>query len=355
MNAFLSSVQSQIMIRPGTMAEAGQAANHAAESLVFKLYQDRRPINTQRAQRAALAIFASFMRTCGIMPTGDLYSDPTAWQGVTWGIVQAFQAWQLQTGYAIKTINDRVSMVKVYMTMANAAGMVSDGEILRLHSLKAYSHKEAIDTDQKRAADGIATRKGHKKISATQITEEQARALCTVRNDTPQARRDVLIFCLMTDHAMRVSEVSDLRVENIDRAKKQAIFYRRKTGTTSKHNLRGRCWQLLQEYLAADNTAQNGPLILASCKTGALVQKGMSTSALADRVREIGRSVGIANLSPHDLRHAAATFAGIDPNVSLAGLMSFGGWKSANIAAGYMNRGEADNDGVFLGMDAISD
>jgi len=134
----------QITDHLGNLATLGQAANKAAESAVFKLYQDRRPINTQRSQRAALAIFAQFMRTCGLMATGDLYEDPTAWAGVTWGLVQTFQAWLLQNGYSVKTINDRVSVVKVYMALANQADIIPDGEIIRLQALKGYSKKEAI-------------------------------------------------------------------------------------------------------------------------------------------------------------------------------------------------------------------
>jgi integrase len=331
--------------------ELGQAANKAAENATFKLYQDRRPINTQRSQRAALSIFAEFMRTCGLMTTGNLYEDPTAWAGITWGLVQTFQSWLLQNGYATKTVNDRVSVVKVYMTMANAAGIIPDTEILRLQSLKGYTRKEAIDTDAKRTSAGIATRRGAKKSAATPITEDQARALCQARNETPQARRDALIFCLLLDHGLRVSEVADLRIENIDRAAKQITFYRRKTGKTSRHNLRGRAWQVMSAYLSKDITTQSGSLILASCKTGALIDKGVTTRAIGKRVQRLGQGVGLANLSPHDCRHNGATLAGRDPSVSLAALMQWGGWDSATSAARYIDHGLADNDGVSLGMD----
>lgn len=350
MNDILFSVDSRITSRLGGMVELGQAANRAVESAIFKLYQEKRPENTQRSQRAALAVFAEFMRTCGLA-SPDLYSDPFSWMGITWGLVQAFQRWMLQQGYAVKTINDRVSVIKVYMALANQAGVIPDGEILRLQALKGYSKKESFDADAKRAKDGIATRRGNKKITPTAITEEQADQLCTVRNETPQARRDALIFVLLCDHGLRASEVADLRVENIDRTAKQMKFYRRKTGKTGLHNIRGRAWQILSEYLVKDNQDQSGPLILSSCKTGALVGKGMTTRAIAERVTQLGQGVGIANLSPHDLRHFGATINGNDPRVSLSGLMSWGGWSSATVAINYMNRGEADNDGVFLGMD----
>lgn len=333
----------------GTSLQAlGNAANDYASQNAFRLYQERRPINTQRSHRAALELFTAFLRFCGIAPAGDLHEDPAAWQGVTFGLVTAFMQWMTQNGYAIHTINDRVSTVKTYMRLAHSAGYIPDGEIIRLQGLKSYSAREGNDLDEKRTASGMETRRGKKKATPTFLSEAQIDSLCTPRNDTPQARRDALIFCLMFDHAMRVSEVADLQVENIDRNTRMIAFYRRKTGKTSRHVLRGRTWQLLSEYLSRDNTASAGPLILASCKTGALIDKGMSTSAIAARVR----GAGIDQLSPHDLRHAAATCVGNDERTSLNGLMRFGGWESAAVAVRYMNRaGDADNAGVHLGME----
>ena len=335
----------------GTLQALGLEANKAAENAIFKLYQDRRPINTQRSQRAALGIFAEFMRTCGLA-SPDLYSDPLSWMGITWGLVQTFQAWLLRQGYSVKTINDRVSVVKVYMALANQAGIIPDGEILRLQSLRGYTRKEGIDLDAKRSKQGLATRCGAKKAQSVLISEDQARILCQVRGDSPQARRDALIMCILLDHGLRVSEVSILKVEDIDFNAKQMTFYRPKTGKTSRHNLRGRAWQLLAEYMSKDNKVQSGPLILASCKTGALISgKGMTTRAIQERVTQLGKGVGLENLSPHDCRHYGATQAGNDPNVSLAALMAWGDWTSPQSAARYINRGQADNDGVNLGKD----
>lgn len=92
----------------------------------------------------------------------------------------------------MKTVNDRVSVIKVYMSLANQAGITPDSEILKLQSVRGYTRKEAKDTDAKREAEGIATRMGAKKSTATIITDEQAKALCQARSDTPQARRDAL-------------------------------------------------------------------------------------------------------------------------------------------------------------------
>ncbi|HKI53433.1 MAG TPA: tyrosine-type recombinase/integrase [Anaerolineales bacterium] len=346
------------LLQPITISESenmqtlGFEANRAAESAVFAIYQDRRPINTQRGQRAGLKVFSKFLQTCGIMPTGDLYEDPNAWHGITWGLCAAFQKWQLREGYSIKTINDRVSIVKVYMTLANSAGIIPDGEIIRLQSLKGYTVKEGIDADAKRTKQGLEIRKGTKKAKATTITEEQAQALCKVKNDMPQARRDALMMILLLDHGMRVSELAILKIEDINFQDRQMIFYRPKVGKWSTHNLRGRAWQRLCEYVQKDNRAESGPLILASHKTGQLTPgKGMATRSIQDRVRHLGQGIGIEKLSPHDCRHYGATQAGHDPRVSLAGLMAFGGWASPSSAARYIDHGDAENDGVFLGLD----
>lgn len=349
----MNALPLQTVSHNDTLQALGLHANRAAERAVFALYQERRPINTQRAQRAALKLFCQFLQTCGILPTGDLYEDPSAWTGITWGLVAAFQKWQLREGYSMKSINDRVSTVKVYAGLANSAGIIPDGEILRMQRVRAYTRKEGIDTDAKRAEAGVATRKGTKKAMPATITEGQAEELVTVRDNSPQARRDALLMCLLLDHGLRVSEAAILKVEDIDFDKKQMTFYRPKVGRWSRHNLRGRAWQVLCEYMLKDNRAKAGPSILASHKTGGLTPgKGMTVRGIQDRIRHLGQRVGIDNLSPHDCRHYGATQAGHDRRVSLAGLMAFGGWESAQSAVRYINRGEADNDGVFLGMES---
>jgi hypothetical protein len=77
----------------------------------------------------------------------------------------------------------------------------------------------------------------------------------------------------------------------------------------------------------------------------------LSVRAANERVRVLGAAVGLDGLGPHDCRHYGATKAGHDPSVSLASLMAWGGWESPTSAARYIDRGQADNDGVSLGMD----
>jgi integrase len=342
--------QALVEVSP-SQVEIGLLANKAATKAVFAIYQARRPENTRRAQKAALGLFSAYMRACGIA-TPDLYAEAWAWQGITWGLVQGFQDWMLEQGYSVKTVNDRVSAVKVYMSLANQAGIIPDGEILRLRSVRGFTRKEGIDTDKTRAAQGLDTRKGAKKAAAALLTDDQARKLKAGQTDTPQGRRDALLMVLLLDHGLRVSEAAGLCVENIDRDAKQMTFYREKTGRVSRHALRGRAWQLMAFYLEKDQKEASGPLFLASNKSGALLAgTGLTVRAIHERVKQLGRAVGVDNLSPHDCRHYGATKAGHDPNVSLAALMAWGDWQSPTSAARYIERGQTDNDGVSLGLE----
>lgn len=334
-----------------SQVELGLQANQAAARSVFATYQARRPENTRRSHRAALALFSEYMRSCGIA-TPDLYAEAWAWQGITWGLAQGFQDWLLKAGYSMKTVNDRVSVVKVYMGLANQAGVIPDAEILRLRALRGFTRKEAIDIDDRRAKAGLETRKGSKKAACTLLTDKQARLLKTGQPDTPQGRRDALLMGILLDHALRVSEIAGLAVENVDRETHQLTFYRPKTGRVSRHTLRGKTWQAMTAYLEHDQHAASGPLFLSSNKSGALEPgSGWGIRAINERVGQLGAAVGVENFSPHDCRHYAATKAGSDPNVSLAALMAFGDWTSPTSAARYIERGQADNDGVSLGAD----
>src|SRR5512139_3737350 len=83
---------------------AGQAANKAAARHTFTDYRSRKAANTVRRQDADLALFADYLTSAGL-PVGDFATDPRAWQGITWGLVEGFARWQLLKGYAVDSVN----------------------------------------------------------------------------------------------------------------------------------------------------------------------------------------------------------------------------------------------------------
>lgn len=90
-------------------------------------YRSRKAANTLRRQDADLALFARFLGETGVI-VGDLGTQPEAWEGVTWGLVEGFVRWQLQQGYSVGSVNVRLSTVKAYAKLALKAGTLSATE-----------------------------------------------------------------------------------------------------------------------------------------------------------------------------------------------------------------------------------
>ena len=81
----------------------------------------------------------------------------------------------------------------------------------------------------------------------------------------------------------------------------------------------------------------SGKLLMGSRKGGNL-EGGMSIRAIRARVRKMGESIDISNLSPHDLRHTRATRLASSMNVRE--LMDWFGWNSPAMAARYIESAE---------------
>src|SRR5438445_12866437 len=89
-------------------SDIGQAANQVARQSVLRDYQARKSAQTLRRQRADIALFEQFLASAGHTVKGLVY-DLAGWSFVTWGLVEAFNRWQLEQGYATGSINVRLA------------------------------------------------------------------------------------------------------------------------------------------------------------------------------------------------------------------------------------------------------
>ncbi len=147
---------------------------------------------------------------------------------------------------------------------------------------------------------------------------------------------------------LRCEEVTLLQVEAFDLDKAVFCFEQPKTGKELRHELHLQTYLALQRYLMLDHPSKTGPLLVGSRKGGTLTG-GMSTSAINQRIRALGKRVGVTSmiLSPHDCRHfwaSSATEAGTD----LESLKQAGGWSSLEMALRYIKEREIANENVKL-------
>ncbi len=135
-----------------SLQTAGQIANQAAGSAIFSRYLSQKAANTLKRHSRDLELFTEYLLDIGIMPENgaDFQTNPQAWRGVTWGIVEGFIAWQLQEGYAISSVNARLSTVKVYTQLAVKASAIPREEGMLIQSVKGFSRAGAVNVDAKR-------------------------------------------------------------------------------------------------------------------------------------------------------------------------------------------------------------
>lgn len=371
--------QKELLLVPAQTAESAlaQSANETAAAYLFADYHSRRSIKTLRTQTAALVVWVEYLQkikaansllvdgktwAAGYFsahelehlaktaedqqtPLAVLYAAtycqhvPTAWQGISWGVVEGFVKWMLKKGYSIATVNNRLSAVQVYVRLATKAGVIPQNEYALIREVRGYGGTEGKRVNSKRPK----TRLGHKKAEAVILTAEQARLLKTKHPDTPQGIRDKLLMCLLLDLGLRASEVAALRVEDV--VEGYAIVYRQKTDHTDRLALSADILRVLAAYRPYQRPT--GLLLRGSHRNTQLTDDVMSTRAIGARVKALGRDIlGIWELSPHDLRHTWATHAAKHSNPFA--LRDAGGWSNMQTPSRYVERAKVANEGIKL-------
>ena len=201
--------------------------------------------------------------------------------------------------------------------------------------VSGYSHKEGQRIDEQREAADIETRLGKKKATFYVLSTDQDLELMVNCKRNEQGKRDRVLLVLLLDLGLRVSEVADLQAEHFNLETGMLEVYRRKTDTITTFELMNGKLKTMREYFEV--VQSTGRLIKGSRKGGKLEGR-MSTCAIWARIRNMGKAIGIDNLSPHDLRHTRATRLAGSKNVRE--LMDWFGWNSPAMAARYIESAE---------------
>jgi integrase len=361
---------------PTPLELAGRAANRAAGRHVFQRYMSEKSANTLKRQARDLELFAEYLLEAQIplLHGADFQNKPAAWQGISWGIVEGFVQWQLQEGYAVSSVNARLTTVRVYAGMAARAGFVDPREMMLIKSVNGFSRQGALNVDEQRQEaemptridevtydyrpEGarrrrVVTRRSTKKCRPRLLSDEEAERLKQLHNTSPQGQRDVLLLCLLLDHGLRASEAALLTVSNFDIDGGEMTFYRPKVKGTDQewttHKLTEETLAAVTAYIKGRHPAPllaDTPLLLATTRllkdgTGGELKacQPLSRVRISERVKWLGQQLGMAKLSAHDCRHYCATkMARL--GYGLDELMAWLGWTSAQTAMRYVTAAE---------------
>ena len=328
---------------PTILETVGTAASLAAAKFRFEDYRSRLSAQTVRRQNADLMLFAEFLHNVEVRRVGALNEDPQAWRGVSWGLVEAFVKWQLKEGYAVSSVNVRLSTVKSYARLAFQAGTLSAEDYALIRSVQGYARREKRRIDARRTQ----TRVGLKKETPVTLTAEQAAELKNQPLATVQGARDALLVALLLDHGLRAGEAAGLTIENLDLGSGLLKFYRSKVGKTQTHRLSADSWRAALSYTKFVTSETPKSALLRAVRKGGekLGATALTPRGISLRVKELGKALGIENLSAHDCRHTWATQAaraGTDP----FRLQQAGGWSSLAMPRRYVEDSEIANEGM---------
>lgn len=328
-----------------SMAGLAHVADRAAEQSVLARYRDRKAAHTLRRQAADIALFEKFLNEAAKSVSAvNMAHDLAAWSGITHGLIEAFNLWQLSHGYAIGSVNVHLATIKTYASLAFSARYMSSEDYSLIRAVKGFRQAEGRNQDDKRTE---TRRPLSKKAEPTMLNSDQAASLKSEHKDTTKGRRDKLLMCLLIEHGLRCGELAALDVSDIDQATGTLTFYRHKVDMIQTLQLESQSLLAALAYLKQG--PQEGPLFTSSLN-GELRQAAkarIDERTICARVASLGRKIGLVKLSPHDLRHYWAMDA-MRNGTSVDRLQDAGGWSSPAMPLHYAKSAGIANRGVKI-------
>src|SRR5579859_6882006 len=141
----------EIDIYDDSLQRAGTAADRAFRPHIFADYQIKKSEATRQAQQNDLKLFSHYLAAGGLHRTAEaLYSDPHAWSGMNYALLEGFRAWLYyeqpqqedgkQHGFTIRSVKRRLSTVRTYSRLAYKSGVLSMEEYQRIQLVETDSH-----------------------------------------------------------------------------------------------------------------------------------------------------------------------------------------------------------------------
>jgi len=333
-----------LVLQQDALQAAAQAADEAARRATFESYREELSANTCRRQRADLACFMRYLDAAGVPMTETcrglrthLADDPRLWRAITFALVLGFRKWQLwEQGYAIESVNARLSTVKRYASLACQARTLDADELTRILQVKRIRPSGGVRIDEKRKQASKPTRIGKKKAWPTFLSAEHLRRLFAELPLTDQEWRDLVLLRLLFDMSLRPNEAVALAVGDVDLTGGTLRVIRRKTTTEPQWlPLSAGTWRALGAYIPRlHDGAAGAPLLVRTRRDGAFEEEetapggpGWTTTSLYRRVRLLGERIGITDLCPYDARHSWARGV-VKAGTNVVTATKFGGWKS---------------------------
>lgn len=270
-------------IDPGALlpAPAHHAPPRAAVDDVVALFLAGRRPGTLRGYRGALRAFTAFAGAQDVGAALRGFLGGTA--GDANRLAISWRAHLIEKGHAPATVNCRITALRAVVKLARTVGMVE--WTLEVPGVRAETYRDT---------------RGPGRVGVRALLSHVEGAT------TPKELRDRALVRLLADLALRRAEAVGIDVDDVDLDGGTVAVRGKGRSGKVKLTLPPPTAAALRDWLAVRGDAA-GP-VFTSMTRGRPATR-LSGTSVARIVRDLGRAVGIEQLRPHGLRHAAITEA----------------------------------------------
>jgi site-specific recombinase XerD len=213
----------------------------------------------------------------------------------------------LEKGYSIVSVNGQIHILRSFLLFLQEEGYSVPQSILRIPSLKVPDSLPKYLTDEQ--------------VKALRDAIEQAVQEAGSPHQRRQALLDRAAFYLLWQGGMRLGEVEELRLEDLDLAGSRLSVRSGKGLKDRTVYLTANVIQVLQQYLAVRGEGSGDHVFLYR-------NAPLSKDLIRSRLKTIGQGLGV-KVYPHRLRHTCATQL-LNAGCRITSIQAFLGHKKLN-------------------------
>ena len=344
---------------------------------IFQNYRQKLSQNTINTHNRSLGVFRDFLfemeslnsdkkqSTSQIDVYKDISTDPSAWKDITNEIIENFIEWLLRRGFAISSVNLIIIHIRKYANLAFQSGVIDKGNWERIKEIKNINGEKAKAIEKQRANEIIPIPKnpswkvGSRKIKRSiKITEEKARLLKSFPTDYVIDRRTNLIMCLLLDQGLKSKDIVCLKSELVDLDLGVFHIERSNKGKQS-YEMTDDTYNAFNKVFEYHDINVPGPLIVRLLGSKRIKinskfhQQPIGKRSLYWVINEIGKSVGLNNLTENDCRIYWVNKA-MRSGLDLFNIKRTGGWNNIQSVLHHLYEIESTEDNHLSDVNTIS-
>jgi len=220
----------------------------------------------------------------------------------------------MDAGYKTSSINSTIRVLKTFF------GWAERSELIEVSPM-----------------DTVPKLKESQTVIETFSNDQIKRLLRAPDRQTFSGLRDYVIMTIMLDTGIRVSELRDIEIRNIDFTANQIRLSRTKNGKERMIPISTDTKKLIQQYLKERGVLEHDWLFIS------LSEEKLSTRSIQSSIQKYGKQAGVKNVrvSPHTFRHTFAKLAVMN-GANVFDLQSILGHSSLDMVRRYVNLYSSD-------------